>query len=185
MSEVTQNPAVENQTTTTNAEPQTQIIDKGSYILEQVRFRPGTDLAGLDYYVKQYKTDDEEQAKASLEHIQTVWKSSQIVGILNSAIRSAQRVKAQNTILSIQDGPERKKVYNNRLLQDSCLLKPEEAESWIPGDRELTINGLMREMAKAMKEGRFEDAQKFLAMVNEKMADQLQKAEEAEETANA
>lgn len=160
------------------AKPNLQIIDKGTFILEQVKFRPGTTLAGLEYFVKQYKSSTEEEAAESLKHMVTVWKPSQLVGLINTAVRSAQRVKAQAEITSEQDVVKQKAIYQRRVLQDPVLLKPEEAEAWIPGDRELTVQGMMRQVAKLMSEGKLVEANELLQKVNIKMAEELRNAEE-------
>ena len=168
------------------AVPTTEKIDKGVYVLEEVKFREKTALAGLSYYVLQYKATTEDEAKQSLTTIlgdgsetnPGKWKASQLIGVINSAVRSAQRVKAQNQLTTLE-GEEFKKEYQRRLTQASVLLTPEEAESWVPGERELTIQGLMREIATKLKEGKPDEARQLMEKLNAKVAEEISSAEEA------
>jgi len=180
------------QTTTTENETkkQTQVIDKGPYILEENIF--GGKLDKLGYYVLQFKSGTDAEADESVRCILTgnpavigpdgsvtipeskpKWSSKQLIALVNSAVRASQRVKAQQEILSIEE-EKREATRVKRLNENSCLLSPEDAEKWVPGERDLSIQGMMRKVAELQKEGKVQEAFAMLMEVQKQMSEQLQ-----------
>lgn len=166
--------------TTEESKEQLQKIDKGYYQLEQVKFRKDTALDGLEYYVLQFKNTTEDDASLVLQNLTKKkeeggmgWSGVALVGVINSAVRAAQRTKAQNEINALDGEDAKINEIRKRLANNPVLLSPESAEAWVPGERELTLNGMMRKVASLMAEGNAVEAMKLLQEVNKQVASQL------------
>lgn len=168
------------QTQTVDAnENKNPITDKGSYILEENVF--SGQLEGLKYNVLQFKNESDEDAANSLKLIvgdntpenPGKWKTKQVIAILNSAVRSAMRVKAQQEILSLDKDKQPQEIVK-RLQHNPILFSADDAEKWVPGERELTIQGKMRQIAELTKQGKNVEAMSLLLEVQKQMAEQLQ-----------
>lgn len=174
----------ENTNTTTEtpaAQEQSLNIDKGPYYLEHNGFSGANE--GFNYYSIQYKDDSEEVAKASLEHILTRWTAQQVVGMLNTTVKASTRVKALGNIPKF-DNAEKTKLERNKLLQSNpTLLSADDADTFVPGTRELGIQGMMRKIGLLQKEGKFTEAMNLLMQVQVEIAKQAQEsAEEASQS---
>lgn len=150
------------------------VIDKGPYILEQNEFSGANQ--GFSFYATVYKNSSEEEAIASLQHAAGKYGATTLVGLINNSIKSAQRVKAIYELPKDEDSGIRKQKLEALRERDPILLSAEDADKFIPGIREVTIQSLFAKAAKASKEGNMVEASKFLIqaqeLINKEMAAQ-------------
>lgn len=153
--------------------PKPKEVDKGVFVLEYVNFSGTGDMRGFSYVTPRYKTDSDEEVNASYRELNSKFGAKTIVQIINAALRSSLAVKARNELPKVakEDKGKEDKIKEvaakiEELRQKSPLLVSEEdATSYVPGVREVTVQGLLAkasklyaEGAKLMGEGKTEEA---------------------------
>lgn len=135
---------------------QPQVVDRGSFKLVQ-KFFAGA-KAGFSYFVIEYKNGNEQEANASIETMlkKPGWNATKLVDLVNQSIVSSLRAKATNAITfdEAQTSEDEIKAELTRLLRDDpCLVSPQQAEDYTPGERDArTIGGKMKILLEYGKE---------------------------------
>lgn len=159
--------------------PPAEKIDKGPYTINKEFFTG--DKQGFDFYFIEFKRDTEDEALASYEEIKKKFGASAAVGLFNSAIKGGQRVKAQNELnklkeykvvpsltnpkeqIEVEDPDATRVAIEKRRQANPTLLSLEDCENWKPGVRELTAQGMLRQAAALIAEGKTKEAQEMFA----------------------
>lgn len=161
--------------------PAKPTVDKGAFILEKVSF--SGDKEGFSFWRKQFKNGTPEEAEASLNDMIKQWGYEPIVSAINSALTSTMRTKAANSLDVFENDLNKektKRAWAERIRNNKdILISEEEAETYKPGEREKTIQGLMKEVAELNKEGKIQEALQILLKVQAMIAENAQSETQA------
>lgn len=157
------------------AEPK-RVAGENNDSFELFEFSKESKNAGFKYWFRSFNCDTDEQAEASLETIVEQYGSTRVVQIINSSLKAATSRKCVSLI------PESDAAKDEALqATGGVLVSKDDAEKFVPGEREASIQKLGRELQKAMVEGRLADAQKIMAELNERVNAAEERLDSAED----
>ena len=141
--------------TPASTQPLDKGVDKGTYFIQKKSFTG--EKKGFSFHIVQWKNETEEEATASIEAMKAKWGADSVVTLVNTAIASSLRTKANNALDIVQNDDShntRTEQGWQRLLEagKDVLLTEADAESYIPGEREKSIAGMMKEANDFMKQ---------------------------------
>lgn len=132
-----------------DAESQEYVI-KGETFDTVERMFQGAAFAGVKYFALQSKT-----VAAALEK----WGEEAVLGMINDRLLFQFALKAKSKIGKFDDNAEgkaaRANYMANLLASSPYVITPEDAESFVPGARELSVKALFLRADEARKEGNF------------------------------
>jgi len=168
-------------------------IDKGSYIIKRKEFTGGK--AGFFFYVPEFreganegetdeiKAKNEAEVEASFQTITEKYSKRAIVLIVNNRLDAIIRAKASNKLPIYKDDDEKQQQeWQKQLQNDPCLIDPDRADVVQPGERELTIQGMMRQVNEYMKKNDAVSALALMEKVKKEIAKSLGGEASQEET---
>lgn len=124
-------------------------VSEGFRLEQVVIARDGSPLKGLDYYRPQVE---------SVDRAVEIYGADTIVALVNAKLAQSTFAAAKNSLnkrLNLNDNPTDAEYADAvaKLKQvDPCIFDREAAYSFRPGERELSVQQIGREIAKVMKE---------------------------------
>lgn len=174
MPEDTLNPVEVNESGKAQA-PAIQKIDKGTYSLEYVNFTRGETQA-LGYWTIQFNS-----VQAAIDRFTSLGKKGEeiVLGLLNQAAANNLRGRA-NSRVPVADTNEAKLalIAEKIRLGEQVLVSQAEAESFVPGSRERTVNSLWKDYEAARAEAVAAKDSGDTATYNEKKSEAMELLEQ-------
>lgn len=142
-------------------------LDKGAYVIQKKSFTG--EKKGFSFHIVQFKNETDVEANASIEAMKTRWGADSVVTLVNTAIASSLRTKASNSLDIVQndDSHKTRTKQNWQKLLDAgkdVLLTESEAEAYVPGEREKTISGIMKQVKELMAKGDIASLKEAMAL---------------------
>ena len=127
-------------------------IDKGTLYLEERALNRTHDgkTYGFSFWTPVFKDDTQEEVEASYNYILEKYGKNVILGVFGSGITNAIRGKANASIGKFEKADEQIREFETK--GQKPLISAEDAEKYVPGEREITASSLMMKAVKFMKE---------------------------------
>jgi len=139
-------------------------VDRGAYSVKQKNFSGTGQMRGFSYNTPVFKTGSDEEVANSFKAITEKYGEKTVVNLVNSSFSAILAIKARNSLPKLakdkagkpsklpediaKNQAEIEAVRKNKPI----LVTVEEAEAAKPGEKEITLQGLMRKAANSFAE---------------------------------
>jgi hypothetical protein len=137
-------------------------IDKGGYVLEQESF--SGEKYGFKFFIVQFKRVADALAKYS---------EDVVLRLINSKLAASMRVDAGSQLPKYEKPEQQKVEWAKIKLTNPLLITEADAESYIPGERELSYDGYINSAKRAAKDGDKAEAMRLLKKAQELLEAEL------------